>query len=115
MGTAIGNGFRLHTVSAAGLLTHPHSATYAATKHAALAFAEWLSIAYGDRGITLTILGRFADAIPDFTRVIETYPQLAYAHYNRGICYELLGLDDLAIEDISRSIELEPRAGQVVA
>ena len=58
----------------------------------------------------LTILGRFADAIPDFTRVIEAYPQLAYAHYNRGICYELLGLDDLAIEDISRSIELEPRA-----
>ena len=69
-----------------------------------------LSDAYGDRGITLTILGRFADAIPDFTRVIEAYPRLAYAHYNRGICYELIGLDDLAIEDISASIEIEPRA-----
>src|SRR5688500_10208929 len=33
--------------------------------------------AYGDRGITLTILGRFADAIPDYSRVIETYPKLA--------------------------------------
>ena len=69
-----------------------------------------LSDAYGDRGITLTILGRFADAIPDFTRVIEAYPRLPYAHYNRGICYELIGLDDLAIEDITASIEIEPRA-----
>ena len=34
-----------------------------------------LTDAYGDRGITLTILGRFADAIPDYTRVIEAYPQ----------------------------------------
>src|SRR5262249_50843208 len=35
---------------------HPYSATYAATKHAALAFAEWLSIAYGDRGIRVSAL-----------------------------------------------------------
>ncbi|RPI48591.1 MAG: hypothetical protein EHM55_25335, partial [Acidobacteria bacterium] len=27
--------------------------------------------AYGDRGITLTILGRYADAIPDYSRVID--------------------------------------------
>src|SRR5919106_444603 len=30
-----------------------------------------LTDAYGDRGITLTILGRFADAIADYSRVIE--------------------------------------------
>src|SRR5213075_190079 len=41
---------------AAGLLTHIQSATYAVTKHASLAFAEWLSIAYGDRGITVSAL-----------------------------------------------------------
>ena len=53
---ARGEGYLLHTVSAAGLLTHPQSATYAVTKHASLAFAEWLSIAYGDRGIRVSAL-----------------------------------------------------------
>jgi NAD(P)-dependent dehydrogenase (short-subunit alcohol dehydrogenase family) len=53
---ARGAGYLLQTVSAAGLLTHPQSATYAVTKHASLAFAEWLSIAYGDRGITVSAL-----------------------------------------------------------
>jgi len=53
---ARGQGYLLQTVSAAGLLTHPQSATYAVTKHASLAFAEWLSIAYGDRGIRVSAL-----------------------------------------------------------
>jgi NAD(P)-dependent dehydrogenase (short-subunit alcohol dehydrogenase family) len=53
---ARGNGYLLQTVSAAGLLTHPHSATYAVTKHASLAFAEWLAMAYGDRGIGVSAL-----------------------------------------------------------
>jgi NAD(P)-dependent dehydrogenase (short-subunit alcohol dehydrogenase family) len=51
-----GGGHLLQTVSAAGLLTHPQSATYAVTKHASLAFAEWLSMTYGDRGITVSAL-----------------------------------------------------------
>jgi NAD(P)-dependent dehydrogenase (short-subunit alcohol dehydrogenase family) len=51
-----GEGYLLQTVSAAGLLTHPFAATYAVTKHASLAFAEWLSIAYGDRGIKVSAL-----------------------------------------------------------
>jgi NAD(P)-dependent dehydrogenase (short-subunit alcohol dehydrogenase family) len=53
---ARGQGYLLQTVSAAGLLTHIQSATYAVTKHASLAFAEWLSMAYGDRGITVSAL-----------------------------------------------------------
>ena len=53
---ARGNGYLLQTVSAAGLLTHPQSATYAVTKHASLAFAEWLSMTYGDRGIGVSAL-----------------------------------------------------------
>ena len=34
----------------------PGSAPYAVTKHAAVAFAEWLSITYGDRGIRVSCL-----------------------------------------------------------
>ena len=51
-----GGGYLLQTVSAAGLLTHPQSATYAVTKHASLALAEWLSMTYGDRGIKVSAL-----------------------------------------------------------
>jgi NAD(P)-dependent dehydrogenase (short-subunit alcohol dehydrogenase family) len=51
-----GEGYLLHTASAAGLLSHPESALYAVTKHAAVSFAEWLSIRYGDRGIRVSCL-----------------------------------------------------------
>ncbi|QUH00593.1 SDR family oxidoreductase [Saccharopolyspora erythraea] len=49
-------GHFLATVSAAGLLTMLGSAPYAVSKHGALAFAEWLAVTYGDRGITVQAL-----------------------------------------------------------
>jgi NAD(P)-dependent dehydrogenase (short-subunit alcohol dehydrogenase family) len=51
-----GNGHLICTVSAAGLLTMLGSAPYSATKHAALAFAEWLAASYAHRGITVQAL-----------------------------------------------------------
>lgn len=46
-----GSGCFVSTVSAAGLLTMLGSAPYAVSKHAALAFAEWLAATYRHRGV----------------------------------------------------------------
>ena len=51
-----GEGYFLSTASAAGLLTMVGGAAYAATKHAAVAFAEWLAFTYGDRGLRVSCL-----------------------------------------------------------
>ena len=53
---ARGSGYLVNTASAAGLLTHVGSATYAVTKHAAVALAEFLAIAWGDRGVRVSVL-----------------------------------------------------------
>jgi NAD(P)-dependent dehydrogenase (short-subunit alcohol dehydrogenase family) len=53
---ARGSGYLLNTASAAGLLSQVNSAPYSVTKHAAVAFAEWLSIAHGERGVRVSCL-----------------------------------------------------------
>jgi NAD(P)-dependent dehydrogenase (short-subunit alcohol dehydrogenase family) len=53
---ARGDGYFCSTASAAGLLAQIGSAPYSVTKHAAVAFAEWLSITYGDRGLRVSCL-----------------------------------------------------------
>jgi NAD(P)-dependent dehydrogenase (short-subunit alcohol dehydrogenase family) len=51
-----GEGYFVVTASAAGLLNIVESAPYGVTKHAAVAFAEWLRIAYGRKGLRVSCL-----------------------------------------------------------
>jgi NAD(P)-dependent dehydrogenase (short-subunit alcohol dehydrogenase family) len=51
-----GGGYLLNTASSAGLLTSPGAAPYAVTKSAAIAYAEWLAMTYGDNGIRVSVL-----------------------------------------------------------
>lgn len=51
-----GEGYFVSTASAAGLVTQIGSATYAVSKHAAVAFAEWLSVTYGEQGVHVSCL-----------------------------------------------------------
>ena len=51
-----GEGYFIITASAAGLLNIVETAPYGVTKHAAVAIAEWLRIAYGRRGVRVSCL-----------------------------------------------------------
>jgi NAD(P)-dependent dehydrogenase (short-subunit alcohol dehydrogenase family) len=51
-----GSGYFVSVASAAGLLTQIGAAAYAVSKHAAVGFAEWLAITYGDNGIGVSCL-----------------------------------------------------------
>ena len=51
---ARGEGHLVTTASMAGILTSLGDGVYAATKHAAVGYAEWLAITYGDRGVRVT-------------------------------------------------------------
>jgi NAD(P)-dependent dehydrogenase (short-subunit alcohol dehydrogenase family) len=53
---ARGEGYLLNTASAAGLLTNLGNATYTVSKHGTVAFAEYLAITYGGRGIGVSCL-----------------------------------------------------------
>ena len=53
---ARGEGYFCSTASAAGLLSQIGSVPYSLTKHAAVAFAEWMSITYGADGVKVSCL-----------------------------------------------------------
>ena len=51
-----GSGYFVHTSSMAGILTTQGNIVYAATKHAVVAIAEWMSITYHDQGVSTSLL-----------------------------------------------------------
>lgn len=72
---ARGDGYFLSTASAAGLLTNLKAAQYSVTKHAAVAFAEWLSVTYGDQGLKVSCLCPMGVNTP-FLKAAEEFEQL---------------------------------------
>src|SRR3954447_3681198 len=54
--TARGEGHLITTASMAGILTSLGDGVYAATKHAAVGFAEWLAITYADQGVKVSCI-----------------------------------------------------------
>lgn len=51
---ARGDGYLLQTASIVALALHPDKPAYSVTKHAALAFSEWLAATYRRRGIKVS-------------------------------------------------------------
>ena len=72
-----GSGYLLQTASMAGILTSQGNCPYAATKHAAVGLAEWLSITYHDRGIRTSLLAPLGVRTPMLGDVNSPFARLA--------------------------------------
>jgi NAD(P)-dependent dehydrogenase (short-subunit alcohol dehydrogenase family) len=75
-----GSGHLICTVSAAGLLATPGSAPYSVTKHAALAFAEWLALTHRHRGLTVQAICPMGVRTPMFDGSNPTMEKLLGAN-----------------------------------
>lgn len=84
-----GSGHFVVTASAAGLLTDFRCAPYTASKHAAVALAEWLSIRHADEGVTVSCV------CPEGVRTGMTKPDSLQAGAASGF---------LEPEDVARGV-----------
>ncbi len=112
-----GEGYLLSTASAAGLLTQVSAIAYSATKHAAVAVAEWIAINYGDQGIKVSCLCPQGVRTPMVELAIEQDPIGSEALLAEG----LLEPDEVA-EAVVEGIRQEqflilphPRVGDYMA
>lgn len=64
---------------------------------------EW----YAERGKALMALGQYAEAIPDFSKLVELYPTWAGSYLLRGSCYFRAGDKEHALMDLRKYKELE--------
>jgi tetratricopeptide (TPR) repeat protein len=72
--------------------------------------AKHLIVAYGERGESYRLVGRYDDALADFSRAIELDPESSWSFTRRGDTYRGMKRYDDALADYSRAIELDPIA-----
>jgi NAD(P)-dependent dehydrogenase (short-subunit alcohol dehydrogenase family) len=92
-----GNGHFVAVASAAGLLTQLGAAGYSVTKHAAVGFAEWLSITYGDKGIGVSCVCPMGVDTPLLREMVDSADQaIRMAGAAVAVAGEVIGPDTVA-------------------
>jgi NAD(P)-dependent dehydrogenase (short-subunit alcohol dehydrogenase family) len=92
-----GNGHFVAVASAAGLLTQLGAAGYSVTKHAAVGFAEWLSITYGDKGIGVSCVCPMGVDTPLLREMVDSAdPAIRVAGAAVAVAGEVIGPDTVA-------------------
>jgi len=96
-----GSGYFVSVASAAGLLTQLGAAGYSVTKHAAVGFAEWLSITYGDKGIGVSCVCPMGVDTPLLRDMVDSSdPALRVAGNAVAVAGEVIGPDTVAAATI---------------
>src|SRR5271155_5357173 len=62
--------------------------------------------AYNTRGVVYAKLGRYSNAIQDFSHTIELDPHFSGAYTNRALAYRQTKKDDLAMQDFNQGISV---------
>jgi NAD(P)-dependent dehydrogenase (short-subunit alcohol dehydrogenase family) len=101
-----GSGCFVTTASAAGLLSQIGSAPYAVSKHAAVAFAEWLSLTYGDRGVHVSCLCPLGVDTPMLRDLAGVDPMASAAAESVQASGEVLSPGEVA-EAVIQGLEVE--------
>lgn len=92
-----GSGHFVAVASAAGLLTQLGAAGYSVTKHAAVGFAEWLSITYGDKGIGVSCVCPMGVDTPLLRGMVDSDdPDVRMAGTAVAVAGEVIGPDAVA-------------------
>ena len=64
--------------------------------------------AYNTRGVVYAKLGKYSNAIEDFSHTIELDPHFSGAYTNRALAYRQTKKDDLAMQDFNQAITVNP-------